>query len=284
MKAQTRINYGERIERATRYIVENLDKDMDLASLAGIACLSPFHFHRIYRAVTGETVIDTVRRNRLHLAAGELITGDAPLADIARRARYASVQAFTRAFNAAYGIAPATYRKARMLDAPHQSRNAPKETAMYDVEIRTIEPISLAAIRHVGPYMEIGKAFERLFPWAFRQGLANSKTRMIAVYYDDPKSVPAAGLRSDAAISVTKAVPADDTVRPLEVAGGRYAVTIHKGPYAELERAYNWLYREWLPTSGEEPADRPCFEEYLNDPRATPPAELLTAVALPLKD
>ena len=50
--------------------------------------------------------------------------------------------------------------------------------------------------------------------------------------------------------------PGDADLRPLTIAGGRYAVLLHVGPYAELHRAYTWLYREWLPTSGEEPSDR----------------------------
>jgi AraC family transcriptional regulator len=57
----------------------------------------------------------------------------------------------------------------------------------------------------------------------------------------------------------------------------------HKGPYAELERAYAWLYGTWLPQSGEEAADRPVFEEYLNNPRALPPQEWLTDICLPLQ-
>ena len=61
------------------------------------------------------------------------------------------------------------------------------------------------------------------------------------------------------------------------------ASVLHKGPYAELERAYRYLFREWLPDSGYEAADFSCFEEYLNDPRETPPGELLTRVHLPLK-
>ena len=63
----------------------------------------------------------------------------------------------------------------------------------------------------------------------------------------------------------------------------RLAVLTFRGPYAELERAYTWLYRDWLPGSGEEPADQPPREEYLNDCRGLPPSEWLTAVMLPLR-
>jgi len=63
----------------------------------------------------------------------------------------------------------------------------------------------------------------------------------------------------------------------------RAAVLTFKGPYAELEAPYRWLFGTWLPASGEEPADLPCFEKYLNDPKVLPPTEWLTAVYLPLR-
>lgn len=43
------------------------------------------------------------------------------------------------------------------------------------------------------------------------------------------------------------------------------------GPYAELGRPYTWLYGTWLAQSGEEAADAPCVEEYLNDARTSHP-------------
>ena len=72
-------------------------------------------------------------------------------------------------------------------------------------------------------------------------------------------------------------------VRVLEVPAARVAVLRFRGPYAELERAYGWLYGEWLPGSGEEPADRPGLERYVNDPKRPPPPALLTDIMLPLQ-
>jgi AraC family transcriptional regulator len=66
------------------------------------------------------------------------------------------------------------------------------------------------------------------------------------------------------------------------VEGGRYARIVHTGPYTELEKPYDWLYRTWLPESGEEPRNLPCIEEYLNDPRQVSAKDLQTAVMMPL--
>lgn len=68
-----------------------------------------------------------------------------------------------------------------------------------------------------------------------------------------------------------------------EIASGQYAAALHVGPYAELHRVYLWLLGTWLPESGEEAADAPCIEEYLNDPRTLPPTEWRTEVWLPLR-
>jgi AraC family transcriptional regulator len=257
-KPLTVLDYSRRIERVIDHIGAHLDEPLDLERLAAVACFSPYHFHRIYRAITGETVADALRRLRLHRAAGELVEGHPDIAGIARRAGYGSVAAFTRAFHAGYGIPPATYRRQGRLVPPALATAT--ETAMYEVSIRDLPPVRLAALRHSGSYTEIGTTFERLFAWAAGRGLMGPQTRSIGVYYDDPDGTPAPALRSDAGISVGPDVVLDNGMRILEVPGGRHAVLHHKGPYAELNKAYRWFYREWLPASGEQCADHPIRE------------------------
>ncbi|HEX2115738.1 MAG TPA: AraC family transcriptional regulator [Alphaproteobacteria bacterium] len=282
-KPSTVLDYSRRVEKVVAHIAAHLDAALDLEKLAAVAAFSPCHFHRIYRYITGETAADTLRRLRLHRAAGELVQERTPIAKIARRAGYGSVAAFTRAFGAAYGIAPAAYRRqGRLVTAASSTLN--EESPVYDVEIRKFQPLRLAALRHAGSYMEIGGTFDRLFAWGAGRGLVGPKTRSFGIYYDDPGSVPVDKLRSEAAFTIVDDVKVDGDVRAITLEGGRYAVIQHVGPYAELERAYSWLYRDWLPQSGEEAANRPTFEEYIKGPKDLPPAEWLTEVALPLAD
>src|SRR5262245_27453487 len=105
-----RNRYSERIQRVADYLAGHLDEDLDLETLAGVACLSPYHFHRIYRALLGETVNETVRRLRLHRAAIDLLDRELSIERTAQRAGYTSQAAFTRAFRAEYGEPPARYR------------------------------------------------------------------------------------------------------------------------------------------------------------------------------
>lgn len=279
-KPATALDYAHRIERVVTHIAAHLDEPLDLARLAEVACFSPYHFHRIYRALMDETAAETLRRLRLARAAGELARG-ADVATAARRAGYGSAEAFTRVFRQTHGIPPAAYRERGRHGPPPPHRNE-TESPMPDVAIRDLAPIRVAAIAHRGPYSELGGAFSRLHAWAAGRGLLGPHTRALGIGYDDPAAVPPAELRSEACLSVGPDVVGDGDVFIREIPGGRHAVLLHKGPYTGLERSYRWLYRDWLPTSGFAPADRPPVEEYLNDPRTLPPEEWLTEIRLPL--
>ena len=61
-RTTTRSDYAERLERVFGWLADHLDDTLDLTRLAEVACLSPYHFHRVYRAMQGETAADTVRR------------------------------------------------------------------------------------------------------------------------------------------------------------------------------------------------------------------------------
>jgi AraC family transcriptional regulator len=280
-KQDTVASYATRIARVHDHIANHLDDVLDLDRLADVAALSRWHFLRIYREMTGETTAGTVRRLRLHRAAVELVQRDTPLAKVARRAGYGSLAAFARAFAADYGAPPGTYRLRRRLDPPLPLHHH-KESIMYQVSIEPFDGVRLAAITHRGDYQQIGTAFERVVAWAMKSGLGRDRLRSFGVYYDDPQSVPVQDLRAEAGIAVASDISCDGDVHAVDIPAGPCATVLHKGPYAELPRSYQFLFREWLPTSGQVPRDFPCFEEYLNDPRTLPPTEWLTRVYLPL--
>lgn len=281
-RAYTAQDYARRLQRVAAHIAANLDSPLSLAELAAVAHFSEFHFHRIYRELMGETIAETIRRERLHRAASELLHGDAPIAVIAPRAGYTSTAAFTRAFAGAYGMPPAAYRAGSAPIARSPVRPE-KEPCMYDVTFRDYPRIRLVALRHAGAYDQIGGAFRQLFAWAGPRGIAGRGSRCIGVYYDDPETVPPAQLRSDACLTLPDGVAVEGAFKELFIGPAHCAVVCHKGPYAELPRAYRWLFRTWLPSSGYVPADQPCFEVYLNDPTALPPTEWLTDVCMPLR-
>lgn len=272
--------YEARLRRVSNHIHEHLDEELDMDGLAEIACLSSYHWHRIYRAIYGETAAATVKRLRLHRAAGDIVETDLGISEIAKRSGYPNVQSFNRIFKAAYGMPPARYRR----EGSHtlfESKQR-KASIMFDISIRTLKPTEVVGVSHQGSYMNIGKAFEQLFGTLYARGQGHPGQRMIGVYFDDPDAVAVDKLRSYACVETDAVQPALAPLERRTLEGGEYAVLRHKGPYAEMHKAYSWLYAEWLPASGRKLRDTVMFEEYINNPRDVAPAELLTDINLPL--
>lgn len=265
--------YSERIQRVVDYLTIHIDDPLDLETLARVACLSPYHFHRIYRGLLEETLNETIRRLRLQRAAIDLLDRELSVERTGRRAGYSSQAAFTRAFRSEYGEPPARYREAR--------REAPVSGA-YQVEIIHLPALRVAMVEHCGDYRFTARAFERLMAAAATSALLTPHTRTFGIYRDDPECVPQAQLRSAACITAPEDwAPSGDLIGA-HIEGGRYARIVHTGPYNELRIAYDWLYGTWLPGSDQELRDLPCLEEYLNDPKRVTAKDLETAVLMPL--
>ncbi|WP_277186660.1 GyrI-like domain-containing protein [Caballeronia sp. BR00000012568055] len=277
--------YEARLARVIAYIHDHLDDELNLNRLAEVACLSPYHWHRIYHGFFGETAAATVRRLRLHRAANELVHADGAIESIAARAGYSSVQAFSRAFQASYRMPPGQFRSAGGAAVYSPEPLPSGGGVMHNIDIRRQDGFTVAAVDHRGSYMGISRAFESLYSWLAVRNLIDPRARMVGVYFDDPDAVAEDDLRSMACAEVFSPndVKFETPVKRFEIAGGEFAVLTHVGPYAQLCFAYQWLYGQWLPSSGREPGEAPVFEVYLNNPRDTAPAELVTEIWLPLK-
>lgn len=276
-------DYQERLGRVIAHVHEHLADELDLHRLAEVAHLSAFHWHRVYHALYGETIAATVRRLRLQRASGELANSQLPVAMVAARCGYPNVQSFARAFRAAYGSSPSEYR-AHGAHTVFRADVAQAEAAGYVVQVRAVPSVRLAGLEHRGSYMQIGKAFETAYAHLAAQGLARPAARWMAVYCDDPDAVPARQLTARAGLSLPDAAQPAAPLLSFELGGTPCAVLRHRGPYASMRAAYRWLYGRWLVQTGHAAANLPVFEEYLNNPRDTAPADLLTDIFLPLAE
>ena len=272
-----RLYNEQRFARIIAYLHEHYAEKLDLNRIAEEACLSPYHWHRIYRGVLGETIHATLKRIRLQQAAWLLANSDKSVAAIAREVGYGgNAQSFSRIFRESHGASPEDYRTHSHL--PYRERQAEK-LAAYPVEIRTIAPMAVITLDHHGDYMQIGDTFHRLYSLLQLRGISCA-ARSFGIYHHCPHATPPEELFAQAAIAAGDAV-----ALPLQnatIRGGRYAVMRHQGSYAELDRAYDWFYRDWLLQSPYEIADAPPFEEYLNDVQTTAPQDLLTDIYIPL--
>ncbi|HTU14021.1 MAG TPA: AraC family transcriptional regulator [Solirubrobacterales bacterium] len=277
----TPMDYRTQLDEVTDYMYGNLDGKLDLDELASVANMSKFHWHRIYRAMRGETAAMTVKRLRLHRAAGFLANTDMPIDEVADRTGYSNLQSFTRAFGDSYGLPPAQYRK-RGNHMKFKPGSTASDGIERSVEIKERDAVEVIGVDHEGSFMNIGNAYTKLHGWLGAMGLHGSTGEMIAIYFDDPNSVPEPDLRSFAGVAISPMPELESPVRALTVVGGRYAVLRHIGPYATMQAAYDWLLGEWLPSSGEAVRDEPLFELYVNTPMDTAPADLITEIHLPL--
>ncbi|MCV6583955.1 MAG: AraC family transcriptional regulator [Marinibacterium sp.] len=274
--------YEDRLRRVIRYMHANPGGDLSLDRLADEAAMSRFHWHRVFRALTGETCAQAARRVRLFRAGVLLVQSDLPVDQVAALVGYDNPQSFARAFRDYHGVTPLAFRAAGSPGrAPISIR--PKGHAMFTVTIRDQAPMHLAALTHTGPYTEIGQAFEELSAIFSARNLWPHARGMVGIYYDDPDTVAAADLRSAAAVVVAPGFEMPDNLTPLDLPGGPHAVLPFQGPYAGLHEAYGYLYGSWLSGSGREPADAPSYEIYLNSPMDTAPADLRTEICLPLR-
>jgi AraC family transcriptional regulator len=293
MKTATLNDYKKRIGCVLEHIEQNLDAPMRLEKLAAVACFSPYHFHRIFRGMVGESVKEYVRRLRLERAAAQLSRGAVPVIDVALEAGYDSHAAFTRSFKAAFGIAPSACRGLWQIEsssgvhyggAAGRSFRSRRQGGKMKVEIKQMEPMRVACLRHVGPYDEVGETWDRLLTQMGKEGYLGGNPAMLGICHDDPETTPAEKIRYDACLTVDEGFMGLGPIGVQTVAGGSYAVMTHKGPYNRLGESYSRLMGQWLPRSGRELRDAPAFEIYLNDPQTTQPGDLLTDICAPLQE
>ncbi len=300
MKESTDRDYRGRMLAVLGYIESGMDGDMTLEDIAAVASFSPYHFHRVFRGVVGESISGFIRRLRLERAAGRLLEGDEPVMVIALRAGYDSNQAFTRAFLASFGEPPSRFRRLRksipLIHASsgyHYNWNEgvrvfnPVKDGRGIMDAKTVEtkPMKVLCVRHVGPYQMIGEAFERLDRAVKEAGIDIGNSQWLGIYNDDPDQVPAAELSSDACVTVEAfpALAAGSILKPLEIPGGLHATTRHTGSYSGLHEAWGRLVGSWIPSNGYGPRCAPCYEIYVKGHESTQDeAEFLTDLYEPV--
>jgi AraC family transcriptional regulator len=281
-KLQTQASYQARLDRVVDHIYAHLDDDIRPEGLAEVACLSPYHWHRIYVAMRGETISATIRRLRLQRAADRLANSDLSVEKIAERAGYGGADSFARTFREAYGQTPADYR-ATGSHAAFKAATEAEDRAGFPVTIETLPVTRCASVAHKGAYLQIDQAMGRLFMALAAQKIMPPDQAMRALFLDDPDLVSVEALRSRACSPVAEGLSLAPPLEETVLRGGLYARLRYRGPYADMKGAYRWLLGVWLPQSSYEPDDDPIFEAYLNNPQHVAPADLMTDIHLPLK-
>ncbi len=277
IQESSRIEYRARINRVMDYIDRNLDAPLDLAALAAIAHFSPFHFHRIFTMMTGETPGDYVQRMRAERAA-TMLQNDRrrSITEIAEMCGFGSVSLFSRSFRARFGVTASEYRQRERAIFVHNglrySKNGQllgkdlkpgfdldaqlctvnlKNLMVMDakIEIRQMPEIRVAYVRHLGAFDQIDKAYEKLAKWAGPRDLLGPESKTITVYQDDPTVTAIEKVRQDACVTLADDVEVEGEIGKAVIAGGRYATGRFQVDPKGFEKAWNTMCL-WLVDNG----------------------------------
>ncbi len=306
-----RNEYLSRIHRAQDFIEKNLAQKLTLEEIAHAASFSPYHFHRIFSAITGETLYQFILRLRLEKAAGLLCQDvDRPVTDIALDVGFGSSATFARAFLAAFGMSATDFRKNRKMDRKDGKANADADPYLDDrtpspqarranmnripakepasIEVRDMPAKTLAYLRHVGPYAGQAGLFERLwgqfFQWAGPRGLIGRPgAEMICIFHDNPEITEQDKLRISLGVTVDPGTATSPPVGLLDLPAGKYVAARYEIDPSDYPAAWTYVMGVWIPQSGYQPDDRPCYECYLNDPKSHPQGKHIVELRVGIK-
>ncbi len=293
------MDYVERVNRAIDHIIRNLAQPLNLEEVSEAACFSPFHFHRVFKALLGETLNQFVKRQRLERAL--YLMSHAPkrsLTDVALDCGFGSSSDFSRSFKQHYGASPRsfdldTFRNTRREEFERylSSRDGgPRFTSLpagenpdgFEVQLRDLPARTVAYIRVLDPYREgvAQAACERLLAWAIERGLADGQ--WLGYMWEEPEIVALKDCRYDVALVVDDIEPAGEIGR-FEFPPMRVAEVVLSGDIELEMRAIDWLYKTWLPRSGFVPDNQPAFEAWIGRPFEHGVTHFEIACQLPVK-
>ena len=263
-------NYHGRMQRVLDYIDQHLDGDLDLERLSSVAAFSKFHFHRQFAATFELSVHRYVQLARMKRASQRLAQGNAEsVTNIAMDAGYDAPDAFARAFRQRLGQSPSSFRKSPDWE-PWLLAFGPLDTARNklmqiiftpeDVTVRELPPTAVAVMEHRGDRAAIPATRERFMAWRKAAGLSPETSPTFMVFRSERCPANPADYSMDLCIGTDQPIAADDEqMKAGVIPGGRCAVLRYPGNTNNLEPAALYLYRDWLPASGEEAGDFPMY-------------------------
>jgi len=302
-------HHPERVNLVLDYIGEHLDSELSLDRLSRIGCFSRYHFHRIFQAVTGETLNSHVRRVRLERAAMLMKTSPRKrITDVAIEVGFPGTAEFSRAFKNHFNRTASSWdrrsplEKSKICQAPEGLSFYPleeleswKKASKVRVRVGCLDAFRFVYIRVFSPYgnSRLVDAYHALLAWLAERQTDIGDIVFIGMSLDDPAVTPSEKCRYDMGVAFPKQAggvgvlgeivrsrrrPVVDrplpgrsecgsrgfSIRDFEV---QDVATVHCiGDLGHVDRAWNYLYRVWLPSVRFEPADRPAMELFVRLP------------------
>ncbi|WP_299711698.1 GyrI-like domain-containing protein [uncultured Tenacibaculum sp.] len=294
-----------RIHNAIQYIEENSTSKLLLEDVAAKAHFSPFHFHRIFKAITEETFVNFVTRKRIEKSADFLLhKQNKTITEIAFLSGFSSISSFSRTFKKFYGISPKQFKEGTPSRfskiCKTKSKNGKVETQLeqyiYNMKnyiqhiedkarklnVVTIEDIDVAYIPHIGPFQNLGKAFEKLLQWAYPRNLMNGGNQIMSIYHDSPKITAPDKLKVSACISIDKSKVDTSDINTRTIKGGKYIEANFELGLDEFQKTWEGIF-VWMFNKGYKiNSDLDPFDIYHNDFNTHPQKKCNTTIYIPI--
>ncbi len=257
------MKYFEQVQRGIDFVERQLASELETAEVARQAGISHWHFQRIFKALTNETLKTYIRSRRLAVALEMLLSTEQRIIEIALEAGFQSQESFTRAFKLAFGVTPAAYRawgtSHQFLRKPsfnaeylrHLQTNVSLEPELYDQDELLLVGMQTRLFGIESSKNNVARKLPALWA-AFLPRLDEVPESVAGTCYGIvcPRDEDSEELVYLAAIAVHRevTVPAGMLMRRLP--GGRYAKFTHRGKVERVDQTVNYIYGNWLMRSG----------------------------------
>lgn len=279
--------YAARFDRVFDYIDRHLFEPLSVDELSRQAHFSRFHFQRQFSAYTGLSTTRYIQLLRLRKASFQLVFQERRrITDIALETGFGNAESFSRAFKKCFGQTPSQFRTHPAWQPWNERMPLPQRIRSPNMNVNIVDfsETLIAALEHRGSPTLVMESVRTFIDWRKQSGLSPiASSRTFGIAYDDPATTPPDEFRFDVCGEVRQAVPENPQgVVNKRLPAGRYAVVRHIGSTDRISDSVYYLFRDWLPNSGEELRDVPLFFQYIKRVPETPEHEQVTDVFLPL--
>jgi len=277
----TRDIHFETVNRIKIYIDKNLNRELTAGGLSQIANLSVFHFRRVFKSITGENIGTYIQRIRLQQVAHILVSTDYTINDIIQQTAYQTKFSLAKAFKKHFGISMSLYRERNKYisgDDIHAKTTWCPEIKKLKNQKIVCYPVDNDIRGNMAKYMD---AWQKIIRYKSRY-VKDEKSRFVSISMDNPL-VAYGYCRFYLGITTLENIKPKGKFFLQEIESGFYAVFKYKGNYSSLSELYRFISEKWLPQNGYIQKLPMSFEIYLNSPKDTGIAELLTEIYIPVE-
>jgi AraC family transcriptional regulator len=302
--------YYFRINKCIDYIKSHLHTSLNLEVLAQQSSFSKYHFHRVFKQVTGYTVNEFIRNARIERSCFYLLHYPLkPITEVAYECGFTSAVSFSRSFKEVHYISATEWRQAQLNSKigkvnsnlskgeemiqgylaskiEYMTNSLMPPNPQLNVEVKQMQNFKIAFIRNLNVHQHDSETFEKmfdtLFAWAGPRNLLNfPETKALTVYRSNPN---ASGIiQADVCVSVPEDIIGDGIVGTTEITGGLYAVIYKERTIEECYGSWQYLFNLWLPANGYQPDNRNFYISHLNDPKSHPKHHHIFELYVPVK-